>query len=149
MADRTAVTASLLLSTLLAGCAVGPDYREPQFEVPQQFAGAEAARYTAEEAGLAVFWTVFDDATLSRLVQESLLANHDLRMALARLNEARALRGAARLDLAPALTAGGGYTDQRLSTARAIGGLRDVEGYDAGFDAFWELDFFGRNRRAL
>jgi multidrug efflux system outer membrane protein len=153
MADRnrplTTASAPLLLAALLAGCAVGPDYREPGLALPAQFAGAEAPRYGSEEADLAAFWTVFDDATLSRLVQESLLANHDLRIALARLNEARALRGQARLDLGPTITAGGGYTDQRLAADSAIGGVRDVEGYDAGFDALWELDFFGRNRRAL
>jgi multidrug efflux system outer membrane protein len=153
MADRNRrfppAAAPLALTALLAGCAVGPDYREPEMTLPERFASAEPSRYGSGEADLAAFWTVFDDATLSRLVQESLLANHDLRIALARLNQARALRGEAQLDLGPAITAGAGYTDQRLSSAAAVGGVRDLEGYDAGFDAFWELDFFGRNRRAL
>lgn len=153
MADRNrsfaTAAAPLLLAALMAGCVAGPDYHEPDIAVPAQFAGAQAPRYSREEADLAAFWTVFDDATLSRLVQQSLLANHDLRIALARLNEARALRGVARLDLAPVTTAGGGYTDQRLAAAAAAGGIREFEGYDAGFDAFWELDFFGRHRRAL
>jgi multidrug efflux system outer membrane protein len=137
------------VATILAGCAVGPDYREPSLELPQQFVSAETNRYDATDADLARFWTVFDDATLTGLINQSLLMNHDLRIALARLNEARALRGAARLDLGPTITAGGGYVDQRLTVADAAGGPRDIEGYNAGFDAFWELDFFGRNRRAL
>src|SRR5690606_390836 len=149
MADRLPLVASLVFATFLAACAVGPDYREPQMQVPAQFSGAAEAPYSGEDARLTTFWTVFDDATLARLVDESLLANHDLRIALSRLNEARALRGAARLDLGPAITASGGYTDQRLAAGQALGGNRDLEGYDAGFDAFWELDFFGRKRRAL
>jgi multidrug efflux system outer membrane protein len=149
MADRFKLLSTLALTALLAACAVGPDYREPEMKVPAQFAGADATRYSADESGLAAFWTVFDDPVLSRLVQESLLANHELRIALSRLNEARALRGAARLDLGPAITTSAGYTDQRVGAAQALGGARDIEGYDAGFDAFWELDFFGRRRRAL
>ncbi|HUG72723.1 MAG TPA: efflux transporter outer membrane subunit [Steroidobacteraceae bacterium] len=149
MGDRLSLAAALIATALLAGCAVGPDYREPQLVLPQQFANADAARYTTEDTGLATFWTVFHDATLSRLVSESLFANHDLRIALSRLNEARALRGAARLDLGPAITASAGYADQRVATAQAVDGVRDLEGYEAGFDAIWELDFFGRKRRAL
>jgi multidrug efflux system outer membrane protein len=150
MVDRI-ISSSLaaVVATILAGCAVGPDYREPAVPVPRQFVSAESTRYTTESGDLARFWTRFDDATLTRLVGDSLSANHDLRIALARLNEARALRGAARLDLGPTITAGAGYIDQRLATSQAGDGTRDVEGYNAGFDAFWELDFFGRNRRAL
>lgn len=149
MVDRLKLPLSLVAAAVLAGCAVGPDYREPRMDVPAQFTSVEAEGVSREQSHLASFWTVFDDATLDGLVEDALRANHDLRIALSRLNEARALRGAARLDLGPVITAGGGYTDQRLATAQAVQGVRDVEGYDAGFDAFWELDFFGRNRRAL
>jgi multidrug efflux system outer membrane protein len=145
------VSSSLVVAvaTILAGCAVGPNYHEPTLELPQQFGSAESTRFSKEDADLARFWTVFGDAQLDQLVSRALLMNHDLRIALARLNEARALRGAARLDLGPTITAGAGYTDQRLSESQAGGGPRDVSGYDASFDAFWELDFFGRARRAL
>jgi multidrug efflux system outer membrane protein len=137
------------VAAILAGCAVGPNYHEPTLELPQQFDSAETTRFSKEDADLARFWTVFGDQQLDKLVSRALLMNHDLRIALARLNEARALRGAARLDLGPTITAGAGYTDQRLSESQAGGGPRDVSGYDASFDAFWELDFFGRARRAL
>jgi len=134
---------------MLAGCAVGPDYREPTLELPQRFDSAETNRYSNGDADLARFWTVFGDAQLDKLVSRALYTNHDLRVALARVNEARALRGAARLDLAPTVTAGAGYADQRLSASQTGAGPRNVSGYDASFDAFWELDLFGRTRRAL
>jgi multidrug efflux system outer membrane protein len=149
MADRIHSSLTLIAAAVLAGCAVGPDYREPSIAIPQQFMAAEPGHFTPETQDLTRFWTVFGDATLDRLVDEAMLANHDLRIALARLNESRALRGAVRLDLGPVVTAAGGYTEQRLAVDQAAGGPRDLEGYDAGFDAFWELDFFGRNRRAL
>lgn len=148
MADRK--PASLIaLALLLAGCAVGPDYHRPADATPAQFVSAENTRYTAKDQDISAFWTSFGDATLDRLVGEALLGNYDLHIALSRLNEARALHGAARLDLGPAITAGTGYVNQRLPESGIPGAARDAEGYDAGFDAFWELDFFGRNRRAL
>lgn len=144
---RSGVTAAIAL--ILAGCAVGPDYHRPEALMPKQFVGAEATTYGPASTDISRFWSVFGDATLDGLVTRALEHNHDLRIALARLNEARALRGAARLDLGPAVTAGAGYTDQQLSRSQARGGPRESTGYDASFDAYWELDFFGRNRRAL
>lgn len=142
---------ALAVATTLAACAVGPDYHAPQTGVPKSFVGAEPARYSADSTDIGAFWTVFGDPTLDDLVSDALRANHDLRIAVSRLDEARALRGAARLDLGPTVTASGGYTEQLLSSSQAAGtgGVREVKGYDAGFDAFWELDLFGRARRAL
>lgn len=153
--DKTAARTALRLPALglvaaftLAACAVGPDYREPKMDVPTQFVEAAAPQFTTSD-DFAKFGSLFGDDMLAGLVSDGLAANHDLRIALSRLNEARALRGAARLDLGPAITGSAGFVDQRLSTSQAAGTPRDRQGYDAGFDAFWELDFFGRNRRAL
>jgi outer membrane protein, multidrug efflux system len=153
MAEFTSRTfLALAVSGILAGCAVGPNYRQPELPLPKSFVGDTTQSVnTAEADRLAEFWTVFGDPTLDDLMKDALLSNHDLRIALSRLEEARALRGEARLDLGPTVTAGGGYTEQRLSALQAVatGGARDIKGYDAGLDMFWELDFFGRARRAL
>jgi outer membrane protein TolC len=105
------IIAPLLSGLLLAACAVGPDYRPPETKVPQRFEHLEPATYS-DEAAVAAFWTQFQDETLERLVDDALAANHDLRIALTRVAEARALRGETRLDLAPTVTAGAGYTEQ-------------------------------------
>ncbi|HKZ74149.1 MAG TPA: efflux transporter outer membrane subunit, partial [Steroidobacteraceae bacterium] len=140
---------ALCIAGLLAGCAVGPDYVEPDTKVAERFDGVQAAVFSGEDA-LAQFWMQFGDETLDGLVGDALLANHDLRIAVANVAAARALRGETRLDLAPTITAGGGYTDQRLAAGQAVPGVpRDQEIYDAGFDAVWELDFFGRVRRGI
>jgi multidrug efflux system outer membrane protein len=140
---------SVLLSLTLAACAVGRDYRPPETSAAARFSQLDAEAYSAE-ATVGAFWTLFEDKTLEHLVNEALAANHDLRIALTRVAEARALRGETRLDLAPTVTAGGGYTDQRFADAQLVPGVpRDQELYDAGFDAFWELDFFGRVRRGV
>ena len=99
MSDKTLTVPLVVLAVLaLAGCAVGPEYRQPDTPVPTQFGSLEATRFSSA-AGVNEFWTVFSDTTLDELVKDALAANHDLRIALAHLDEARALRGAARLDL--------------------------------------------------
>lgn len=139
---------TLPLLALAAGCAVGPDYVRPQTAAPQTFAQFDAVY--AAEAPVAEFWRGFDDPLLTQLVEGALAHNHDLRAALGRLDQARAIARLSRHDLLPTVTAGAGYTDARASADQAPGvprQQRDSELYDAGFDAFWELDLFGRVRR--
>lgn len=142
----------LAVSAVLAACAVGPDYKQPEIAAPDQFVNAsDAAGQFSRAAVESDFWKAFGDEQLNTLVEAALKANHDIRIATARLREARALRGEARLDLAPTVTASGGRTDARVSERQAplASVSRDQDYYDAGFDAFWELDFFGRVRRGV
>jgi len=137
-----------LAAAVLAACAVGPNYHAPEPDAAETFDNVEATYSTAQ--GTAQFWQTFADAELDKLVNEALAANHDLRIAMTRVQEARELRRDAAFDLAPSINAGGGYTKTRTSTAGLLpGASREAELYDAGFDAFWELDFFGGLRRGL
>lgn len=147
---RLKVASVTALASLLGACAVGPDYVEPATRAPERFAQLDTTTYSPEQQALGQFWKVFGDETLDRLISDALLANHDLRVAVARIREARAIRGETRLDLLPTITASGGYTEQRLAQSQVAEPVpRDQEFYDAGFDAFWELDLFGRVRRAV
>jgi multidrug efflux system outer membrane protein len=133
---------------MLAACAVGPDYQAPEKEVARSFDNIDATYST--DQGAAQFWQSFADPQLDQLVGEALASNHDLRIAMTRVREARALRRDAAFDLAPAVNAGGGYTKTRTSAETTLPGTsRESSYYDAGFDAFWELDFFGGVRRGL
>src|SRR6185312_8637681 len=138
-------TVALLLSASLAACAVGPNYKKPQTPVASSFAEADAGIYSGNEAQ-AQFWKQFNDPTLDKLVDDSLVANHDLRIALGHLMEARAARHQSLYDLGPTVTASGGHTTEQLPAVQA-GFPFKTSFYDAGFDAFWELDLFGRVRR--
>ena len=144
--------AALAVASILSACAVGPNYHEPKTPVTSdQFAGATQATYSREES-LVRFWEQFNDDALNTLVSDSLKSNLDLRIALSRFYEARAARGESRFDLGPTVTASGGYTEQMYSTqqpAAIPAGSREIKYYDAGFDAVWELDFFGRVRRNI
>jgi len=144
---------SLLATTVLltlAACAVGPDYHKPEVATADQLVDANNAQFNAAEVEQD-FWKRFNDPLLTEIIEQALRANHDVRIALSRLSEARALRGESRLDLAPTVTAGAGATDARASERQAVApnADRDQDYYDAGFDAFWELDFFGRVRRGI
>ncbi|HSD73881.1 MAG TPA: efflux transporter outer membrane subunit [Steroidobacteraceae bacterium] len=141
--------ALLLLSTMLSACAAGPSYVRPDTDLPKEFAAATAAPFNTE-AVPSRFWTVFNDEVLSGLIEDALSANHDLRIAAARFNEARALRREAAFDFGPVITANGSALRTRFSdveTSNIAGGEGAVDVYDAGFDATWELDIFGRVRR--
>ena len=141
------VVLALVIAAVLVGCAVGPDYAKPDTPVATTFASAETTTYSSADLQ-SRFWTQFDDETLNRLVDDASDANHDLRIALGHLVEARAARHEALFDFAPKVTASGGYTKQQVPLAASPYGVGYVsELYDAGFDASWELDLFGRVRR--
>ena len=118
---------------------------------PVQLAASPVAQDTLPETA---FWRQLCDSTLDRLMEEALRANQDLRAAEARVRGARAARSGAALDFVPTVTAGGGFVRQRLSPAlfpqgNASGSLPDQSIWDAGFDASWELDVFGRIRHSV
>jgi len=140
---------SLAVVAALSGCAVGPNYVRPHTPAAPQFAEAEPDVYSNQQSQIE-FWKQFDDPTLDRLVGDALSANYDLRIAVGRLVQSRALRNESRFDLAPTVTASGGYTKQRTPAVEdPFGGAYTTKLYDAGFDATWELDFFGGIRRNI
>jgi multidrug efflux system outer membrane protein len=144
--------AALMSALLLAACAVGPDYRRPEVATPDNFVGVDATQFSTADVERE-FWKAFNDEQLNDMIEQALAANHDIRIATARLREARALRGEAKLDFAPTVTGSAGYTkarasDRQLAPAPTTAD-REQDFYDSGFDAFWELDFFGRVRRQV
>jgi multidrug efflux system outer membrane protein len=149
---------ALVLALMLAGCVVGPDHVRPSTQTDAHFlrdetvgpgatAPAPAAVIAAADEG--AFWQRFDDPLLARLVDDALAANHDLRIALARLDQARALARQSRFDLLPTVTAEAGTSSLRASSDQAGGADRDTDSHAAGVRIGWELDLFGRVRRGV
>jgi len=135
----------------LCSCAVGPNYQRPVTPVGPQFVNAGQPGFNGSEV-VARFWTVFNDPKLNRLVDDALKENKDLKRARANLKASRAARRLAGFDLFPTVTAGAGYTKTRESRNQlpaVISTDRNLDDADVGFDAFWELDFFGRVRRGV
>ena len=158
---RKSIILVSLLTAALSGCAVGPNYHRPTTEVAKQFPTASSNQEATQESPASngiysraptqtEFWTQFNDPVLNGVVNDALDANYDLRIALGRLVQARALRNESLFDLAPTITASGGYTKQRTPAVEdPFGGPYTTKLYDAGFDATWELDFFGGVRRGI
>ena len=144
---------SLSLALGLAGCATAPAYRAPEVQVPAAFRETRdtviETLVTRPAAPDTLVWPDLGDSTLTRLLKAAVNANLDVRAAEARVRGARAARTEAALDFAPTVTFAGGYTRQRLSSASfpGFGAFPDQDIWDGGFDAFWELDLFGRVRR--
>ena len=134
-------------SLVLAGCvSVGPNYKAPVQE-PVVLKSAQQPVFSSVSP-VASWWAQFDDPVLEELVHGALSDNLDLRVAVARVSQARAVFVESRFDQAPHITAGGSY-DRRKQPDPQLGGQRVFsESYQLGFDAGWELDLFGRKRRA-
>lgn len=140
----------VLALSALAGCAVGPDYREPKQSVPDHFNSAPQPGIGEGEV-IAQFWRLLQDPVLDRLVSDALAANKDLAQATGNLQASRAAARLTGFDAFPTITAGGSYSHGRASSNQLPGATREqrtFDAYDAGFDAAWELDLFGRVRRS-
>lgn len=136
---------------LLAGCAAGPNYKAPKTSVASAFENGTQTNFSNAETAVA-WWHGFNDTRLDQLVERAIASNHDLRIATANVREARALRREAQFDLLPVPQGTAGYTHTQYSAAAEPGiarNLRNIELYDVGFDATWEVDIFGHVRRSV
>jgi hypothetical protein len=153
MLDRFVVLISLAVFTLFLGaCAVGPDYEAPEPKLPEGWIGEiKADVERADETALTTWWTLLNDPVLSSLVEQALEGNLDLKQALSRIDEARAVRGQARGLRVPNLGVGANAGGSRFTET----GVRPAPEenpsafYEAGIASTWELDFFGRVRRLV
>lgn len=150
---------SLMAGSLLAGCAVGPDYKRP--ETPATAAGAFVDPGTTKVTPGAVqgeWWRLFRDPALDRLVVDALTYNTDIRQASANLKRARAQLSQARGQRLPTTDASAGYSRQRVGTAGQAATLPpgtnlpdafEFDSFQVGFDASYEVDVFGRVTRSI
>lgn len=142
----------LALPLFLAGCTVGPDYQRPAPTAATQAPWLEPGSPGAVDLA---WWDNFDDARLSALVARAIASAPDLKEAEARLAEARANRDAAAGGRLPSVQATGSATENRLSEngqlpiGSILGVDREFRLFDIGFDASWELDFWGRRTRQV
>ena len=132
----------------LAGCAVGPNYVPSKAPVPAGWVGPTTLPAAgAESADLSQWWTGFDDPTLTSLVQRAVASNLDLKLAEARVRQARASRWIAISGIGPTLGATGSYTRSQSTAPKSRPPISNQ--YVTGFDAGWEIDIFGGTRRNI
>jgi len=145
------LAAASLLPLFLAGCAVGPRYSRPAVAAPSETRGQLGPVESASLADRA-WWDVFQDETLRRLIDEALTNGFDVRIAVARVEEARANAGIARSALFPQIQYSAQWTRTRESQFLAPGGAggtgATLDFHDVNLGATWEIDLWGRIRRS-
>lgn len=138
---------SLVLS--IGGCTVGPDFEPPEAQVQSNWLEKGDTR-VSETAVKSQWWRVFNDSTLDRLIERASEQNLPVQVAGLRILEARAQLGVAIGNMYPQNQEGfGDAQTTRLSSrlANQANLQHSVSNFDIGFDAAWELDFWGRFRR--
>ena len=138
------------LAAFLSGCAVGPNYNRPKVDVPTAYRGLSNEQPTGTSPaslGDQKWWEIFQDKELQGLIRTALQNNYDVRIAAARILEARAQLGITRADQFPSLSGGGNITSQRLAASGLIPGFQQTTG-QLNVSAAWNLDFWGKYRRA-
>ena len=150
---RKGLLGALLL--LAAGCKLGPNYKRPEVKTPDAWREMSAAESTT--LANTPWWEVFDDQTLQELVRIALTENKDLKIAVERVEEARARYGFTRADLWPQLNVGATAGSLRFNAGSLVhtpdadagaAEATETDVYSAQFNMSWEIDFFGRIRRA-
>lgn len=134
---------------LLAGCAAGPDYRQPPVEIPAAYKEAAGPWKTAQPQAIDSqhpWWTLYGDATLNTLVAAAATANQSLRQAEAQYRQARAAADAARAGFFPTVGLAADASRARTNTSNVIhvGNAESV-----GLTAGWEPDLWGSVRRSV
>ena len=149
MISRTIHRLTMIAAALaLAGCASGPDYVRPATPLPANYAEATGSEQTTVNAR---WWTLFGDATLDQLVDKALQNNADLRLAIARVEQADAVAREAGASFFPEITGNAGGSNTQASTKTAIYNSampRIRNSRSASLSTSYELDLWGRVRRA-
>lgn len=139
---------AIIPASLLGGCLVGPDYKRPAMTVPATFRAQTSPQEAASVADLP-WWSAFNDPVLQGLITEAVNNNYDVKIAVARIEQARAQLGVVHSEALPQLN----------YSANINGGRTPIQGFNtvqveklgvatAGLDFAWELDVWGRIRRA-
>ncbi len=144
---RSIVIAMTLL--LLGGCAIGPDYKRPEITAPPAWM---VDMQTAKDTANTLWWEQFNDPALNDLISTALKQNYDLRIASARVDEYYGRYGATRADLFPQVGYGAAAGRTQLSEKGAFAGTPGAgsphTNLQAQFSASWEIDLWGKIRRA-
>jgi multidrug efflux system outer membrane protein len=143
----------LLLAGMAAGCTVGPDYKRPVVTMPDTYRGAAAIESSAPDAasiGDQAWWDVFQDDSLRTLIRTALQQNLDLRIAATRILQAQAQLGITRADQFPTVDAAAAASRNRAAKSVAPVALDPYQksNVELTATAAWEIDFWGKYRRA-
>ncbi len=138
---------------VLASCKLGPDYKMPEIKFSDLWHGNTQATKNVPLEENELWWKIFKDPVLNDLMDQAAEHNHDIRIAVASIEEARALRSISAGSLWPEIGGNTNAEKQGLSTRSSNNnnnnGAKERDTFSADLDASWELDIFGKNRRSV
>jgi outer membrane protein, multidrug efflux system len=135
----------LILET---GCLMGPKYKRPTVDVPQQFrAPAPEQAAQASSLGNEQWWQVYQDPVLTQLIHTAIAQNYDVRIAAARVLEAQAQLGIARSNQLPSASVGADVFSERNAQVTKLFPAYQVNAGELNLSVIWNLDFWGKYRR--
>jgi multidrug efflux system outer membrane protein len=138
----------LAIAGLLAGCAVGPNYKRPTVNVPTDYRDSMAAQTTAASSlGNEKWWDVYQDPILTQLIHTAIQQNYDVRIAAARVLEAQAQLGITRANQFPSASVGAGVFSQQSAQVSNLFPAYEVNAGQLNLSVIWNLDFWGKYRR--
>lgn len=151
-----AIVVALMGAALLSACAVGPDYKRPNLDVPKSLSAKSLdsnanANASTEAVQWLSWWKSFNDPVLNQLLEEGLANNQDLQIAIARIDDAKATAGIALSNRFPTVDANLVATRSRTSENSGklpAGAAPFVKDFQFGLSAGYELDLFGKLSRA-
>lgn len=150
MDARNTVLHVSLLVALSSGCVVGPNYKKPAVPAPSVYRGVSpepTVKPDVASFGDQKWWDAFQDDALRDLIRSALQQNYDVRIAAARILEARALLGIARADQLPGVNAAASVVNERFPQAAGRPAV-ETSPAQVSLSLAWELDFWGKFRRA-
>jgi outer membrane protein, multidrug efflux system len=145
---NTAFLGILAVLVLEAGCMMGPKYKRPTVDVPQEYrAPAPQEASQASSLGNEQWWQVYQDPVLTQLIHTAIGQNYDVRIAAARVLEAQAQVGITRANQLPSASVGANVFSQQNAKVTNLFPAYQVNGGELNLSVIWNLDFWGKYRR--
>ena len=145
---KTALLGILAVLVLEAGCMMGPKYKRPAVNVPQEYrAPAPQQAAAAASLGNEEWWQVYQDPVLTQLIHTAIAQNYDVRIAAARVLEAQAQVGITRANQLPSANVGADVFSEQNAKVASIFPAYQVNGGELSLSVIWNLDFWGKYRR--
>src|ERR1700727_2282630 len=145
---KTALLGILAVLVLEPGCMMGPKYKRPPADVPQEFrAPAPQQAAQASSLGNEDWWQVYQDPVLTQLIHTAIAQNYDVRIAAARVLEAQAQVGITRSNQLPSASVGADVFSQQNAKVTNLFPAYQVNGGELNLSVIWNLDFWGKYRK--
>jgi multidrug efflux system outer membrane protein len=145
---KTAILGILAVVVLEAGCLLGPKYKRPDVDVPQEYRAPEPQEASqASSLGNEQWWRVYQDPVLTQLIHTAIADNYDVRIAATRVLEAQAQVGITRSNQFPSASVGADVFSQQNAKVTNLFPAYQVNGGELNLSVIWNLDFWGKYRR--